>query len=283
MKMIVCVMALILLFAPVFAVNVTSEDETDEKLTDVDDEVDALPGDFTYGFQRFFENFDLFFTFDKTEKAKKNARYGKLRALEAHKMVEKAEDLEARGKADEAKQALSEAGKLAREHNARIEEAQDNLEQALEEDGPDEQEIEEVESELHKSIAVLQRVYADAPEPAKEGLQRALNNTIRNQERHEEKVSEKSRERENRRNDDESEGESGEEESLNTREQERGRPDGSGDEESGPEREQSEEKGQNSGVAPEESNQEGFQGKELGENTSNNFNSGERKNPGRIK
>ncbi len=87
-------MTLTLLALPLFAedgLNGTSNetdvvDATDSGEVEVDEgEVGALPGDLTYGFKRFFENVDKFFTFDKAEKAKKHAQHGKLRAMEAHR------------------------------------------------------------------------------------------------------------------------------------------------------------------------------------------------------
>lgn len=165
--------------------NATAEPEFNES------EIGALPGDFAYGFQRFFENVDKFFTFDKAEKAKKNARYGKMRAVEAHIMAKKAQALAASGDLAGAGNALSQAEALANESNSESEDAQENIEAAVEEGSADGQDAEEVQAQLRNSIMVLQRVYAKAPEAAKDGLAQALNNSINNQERHEEKMQEK--------------------------------------------------------------------------------------------
>ncbi|MEW6723025.1 MAG: DUF5667 domain-containing protein, partial [Candidatus Micrarchaeota archaeon] len=115
MKYMVLLLALGLLAVPLFAEEVTTENEVTEggsfgaetsegetleiaenasleTSTEINEsEVGALPDDTFYGFKRFFENVDKFFTFDKSEKAKKHAKYGKLRAIEAHLMTKKAQ------------------------------------------------------------------------------------------------------------------------------------------------------------------------------------------------
>jgi hypothetical protein len=154
-------------------------------------EAGALPGDFTYGFKRFFENVDKFFTFDKGEKAKKHAKYGKLRAVEAHLMTCKAKALADKGDEDAAEDAAGEAENLAEESNEETTEAQENLEEAIEDGSANETEVEEVQNYTKTSIVVLQRVYEKAPEAAKDGLLRALNNSIANYERHQEKMESK--------------------------------------------------------------------------------------------
>jgi hypothetical protein len=184
--------------------NVTENDTEDLNLTadtetfvsavteDVDEsEVGALPGDFWYGFQRFFENVDKFLTFDKSEKAKKHANYGKLRSIEAHLMTKKAQQLAAEGKTSDEEATLEEVRQLLADQAYETGEAQGNLETAVDEGTADEEDVDEVETELRNSIRVLQRVYEQAPESAKPGLARALNNSIENQEKHEQKMAEK--------------------------------------------------------------------------------------------
>lgn len=170
--------------------NVTETNVT-TNVTDVnvsEEEVGALPGDFTYGFQRFFENVDKFFTFDKSEKAKKHAKYGKMRAVEAHIMTKKAQKLIAEGKLTEANQTLAQIEQLTTDQEEEMEDAQEVLEAAVEEGTANSTDVQEVETELRNSIIVLQRVYEKVPESAKDGVARALNNSINNQQRHEEKM-----------------------------------------------------------------------------------------------
>lgn len=206
MKMTLFVSVLALLAVPVFAENETSN-ETDlanvtvmeENQSFVEENVGALPGELGYGFQRFFENVDLFFTLDKAEKAKKHAKFGKLRALEAHVMTKKYQELMAEGKEAEANETLAVVEDLTEEQNSEMEAAQEDLEAAVEEGTADEDDVEEVEGQLRNSIMVLQRVYEKVPESAKDGVLRALNNSIMNQERHEQKVAEKAQEKEEKK------------------------------------------------------------------------------------
>jgi hypothetical protein len=162
-------------------------------------EVGALPGDWNYGFKRFFENFDEFFTFDKSESAKKHARYGLMRAMESHVLSGKAHKLAAEGRGAEANATLTEVEKLAKEQTDELDDAEADLESAIEDGSANETEVEQVQNYTRKSIIVLQRVYEKAPEAAKDGLLRALNNSISNYERHIEKVEEKAMGREERK------------------------------------------------------------------------------------
>ncbi|MBD3210709.1 hypothetical protein GF318_04990 [Candidatus Micrarchaeota archaeon] len=177
--------------------NVSEANDSNATLADtnVTEEEVTLPGEFLYGFQRFFENVDKFFTLDKAEKAKKHARYGKLRAVEAHLMTKKAQKLAAQGDPGAANETLETVQELMEDQAEETEAARENLEEALDEGSADEEDVQEVEGQLRNSIVVLQRVYEKVPEPAKEGIARALNNSISNQERHEERMEEKVQER----------------------------------------------------------------------------------------
>lgn len=206
MKMALFVLVLALLAVPAFAANETVNETStanvtalEENQSFVEENVGALPGDLSYGFQRFFENVDLFFTLDKAEKAKKHAKFGKLRALEAHVMTKKYQELIAEGKEAEANETLAVVEDLTEEQNDEMEAAQEDLEAAVEEGTADEGDVEEVEGQLRNSIMVLQRVYEKVPESAKDGVLRALNNSIENQERHEQKVAEKAQEKEEKK------------------------------------------------------------------------------------
>jgi hypothetical protein len=149
--------------------------------------VGALPGDFTYGFKRFFENVDTFFTFDKGQSALKHANYGKLRAVEAHLMVCKASELKSQGKDKESSDALDEANRLATDQSDEIGKAQKDLDDGIISGTVNETVASQVRNETRNSITVLQRVYENAPESAKDGLMRALNNSINNYEKQVEK------------------------------------------------------------------------------------------------
>ncbi|MFP3949861.1 MAG: DUF5667 domain-containing protein [Candidatus Micrarchaeia archaeon] len=184
-NMMLLLMAFCLLAVPVFAEETGNQEAVDAA---AEEQVGALPGEIGYGFQRFFEDVDLFLTFDKAEKAKKHAGYGKLRAMEAQALAEEAQEQEAQGNADKSNKLMKQAQVLAEEHAHSAEEAHKHLEEALEEGNADEEDVEEVESELHTNIVVLQGVYEKVPEPAKESILMAINNSIANQERHEAKV-----------------------------------------------------------------------------------------------
>jgi hypothetical protein len=163
-------------------------------------EVGALPGDWNYGFKRFFENMDKVFTFDKSESAKKHARYGLMRAMEAHILSGKAQRLAAEGDDTGADSTLAEVEKLADEQTDELEDAQTDLESAVADGSANEAEVEQVQNDTRNSIIVLQRVYEKAPEAAKDGLLRALNNSISNYERHVEKMETKQQEKEQKGN-----------------------------------------------------------------------------------
>jgi hypothetical protein len=202
MKLMMFLLGLALLAVPVFALNETNESNAtvvDDNASFVEEQVGALPGDLGYGFQRFFENVDLFFTLDKAEKAKKHAAFGKLRAVEAHVMTKKYQQLVAEGKEAEANQTLTVVEDLTEEQNSEMEAAQEDLDAALEDGTADEADVAEVQTQLRNSIVVLQRVYEKVPESARDGVLRALNNSIMNQERHEEKVAEKVQEKEEKK------------------------------------------------------------------------------------
>jgi len=200
MRYVMLLLALGLLAVPAFAangnVNVSAYDDVESYSSlgcgpEDTTEAGAVPGDFTYGFKRFFENVDKFFTFDKAEQAKKSAKYGKLRSVEAHVMTCKAKALSDEGDEESSEQAMEQAQELVQEQEQEMEQAQEQLQQALDEGSADEADVEEVQNYTRNSIAVLQRVYEKAPESAKDGLLRALNNSINNYERHMEKVQQK--------------------------------------------------------------------------------------------
>jgi colicin import membrane protein len=192
-KIILLFVVLGLLAAPVFAQQ-ASNTTADERAAINESEVGDVPGDLFYGPKRFFEAVDVAFTFDKAEKAKKEARYSERRAHEAYVLAGKAAKFNAEGRNEDADAAINEIDKLADEQKKGMEDAQADLDSAVESGDANETDIEEVEETERNSIAVLQRVYEKAPEQAKDALLNALNNSIQNQERHEQKMADKGRE-----------------------------------------------------------------------------------------
>ncbi|MBN1169617.1 hypothetical protein JXA56_01200 [Candidatus Micrarchaeota archaeon] len=188
------IVALGMLVVPAFAenseenVNVTN-DELDIIINE--SEVGTLPGEFTYGFKRFFENVDKFFTFDKAEKARKHAKYGMLRAVEAHVLSGKAQKFAAQGDQAGLNQTLRLIEQATTEQNEENQAAQNAIEEAVDEGSADEEDVQQVQNEVRNSIRVLQRVYEKVPAQAKEGVLNALNNSIMNQERHMERMQER--------------------------------------------------------------------------------------------
>lgn len=193
MKMYV-ILALLLLSLPVFAENVSINSTKNETInsTDVNESnVGALPGEFSYGFKRFFENVDKFFTFNKAEAAKKSAAYGKLRATEAHVLSGKAQKLSSEGKTTEANETVKLVEKTLEDQEKEDSDAATKIEQAVADGSAKESDVEQVETQLKHNIAVLQRVYEKVPEKARESILRNINRSIENQERHMEKMNEK--------------------------------------------------------------------------------------------
>lgn len=196
-----------MLAVPVFADeagNNTTDNNTTQITNDsvVEEDVGSLPGEFGYGFKRFFENVDKFFTFNKAELAKKHARYGKIRAIEAHLMSGKAQQYAAMGDEEAAQKALEIVEQLTAEQNEESNTAESELEAAVDDGSADEGDVAEVQNEVRNSIMVLQRVYEKVPESAKDGVLNALNNSIRNHERHMEKMEEQEEKKLGRATDD---------------------------------------------------------------------------------
>ena len=126
------------------------------------------PDSWMYGFKRFFEDIDLFFTFDDVAKAEKYLKYAELRLAEAKEMAEK-------GKPEFV--------------DDLIEEYEDNLEKA--------NEISKIAQQLGKNVTkvtelvavatsihvdVLENVLEKVPEQAKPSIQRAITSSKRGNE-----------------------------------------------------------------------------------------------------
>ncbi|HHI04353.1 MAG TPA: hypothetical protein ENL45_02295, partial [Candidatus Woesearchaeota archaeon] len=126
------------------------------------------PDSWMYGFKRFFEDLDLFFTFDDVTKAEKHLKYAELRLAEAKEMTEK-------GKPEFV--------------DDLIEEYEDNLEKA--------NEISKIAQQVGKNVTkvtelvavatsihmdVLENVLEKVPEQAKPSIQRAITSSKRGNE-----------------------------------------------------------------------------------------------------
>ncbi len=149
--------------------------------------VGALPGDFTYGFKRFFENVDKFFTFSPSDAAVKHAKYGHERAVEAHLEACKAHDEEAAGNLTQSNSTIGVIQQLIADQDKEMNDSEADLDAAISQGSANNTTISEVDNYTRNSIAVLQSVYERAPESAKDGLLNALNNSIENFQRHQEK------------------------------------------------------------------------------------------------
>jgi len=126
------------------------------------------PDSWIYGFKRFFEGIDLFFTFDDVEKAEKYLKYAELRLAEAKEMAEK-------GKSEFV--------------DDLIEEYEDNLEKTNEISKTAQQlgknvtkvtELVAVATSIH--VDVLENVLEKVPEQAKPSIQRAITSSKRGNE-----------------------------------------------------------------------------------------------------
>lgn len=126
------------------------------------------PDSWMYGFKKFFEGIDLFFTFDDVAKAEKHLKYAELRLSEAKEMAEK-------GKPEFV--------------DDLIEEYEDNLEKA--------NEISKIAQQVGKNVTkvtelvaiatsihvdVLENVLEKVPEQAKPSIQRAITSSKRGNE-----------------------------------------------------------------------------------------------------
>jgi len=186
-------LAAIMIFVFSFAVH-ADFDETSTVITDT--ELQAInqtfsspgttPDNFMYGFKRFGEGLQKFFTFDQKERAKLNLQLAKLRLSEAKLMMERGH--------------LEYITGLIDDYNNELNEADENT--------PLGQNISEIIKQanltLPKSQIVLEMIRARAPQSAWPGLERAINNSIikniRIQEKLHAKINETMEQFENRTN-----------------------------------------------------------------------------------
>lgn len=208
MRYILVLMALGILALPVFAdnssLNVTDNSSLNVTTLNITNatamlgdcngndtaSVGALPGDFTYGFKRFFEGVQEFFTFDPNQNAIVHAEHGKLRAEEAHLMTCRALEEQQSGNESQVNETLSSLQQLVSDENTQFQTANADLDNAANTGATNSTVVSQVDNDTRNSIDVLQNVYALAPESAKAGLLNALNNSINNYEKHEQKMQE---------------------------------------------------------------------------------------------
>ncbi|MCD6226448.1 MAG: S8 family serine peptidase [Candidatus Aenigmarchaeota archaeon] len=130
--------------------------------------VGITPDSWMYGFKKFFEDVDMFFTFDDVAKAEKHLKYAELRLAEAKEMAEKGKP----GFVDDL-----------------IEEYEDNLEKANEISKIAQQvgknvtkvtELVAVATSIH--VDVLENILEKVPEQTKPSIQRAITSSKRENE-----------------------------------------------------------------------------------------------------
>jgi hypothetical protein len=173
-KIPIAVMAMLVITMS-FAFVVHAEDNT---LTDTELQVadqtfsdpGTTPDNFMYGFKRFGEGFQKFFTFDKLELAKLDLKLAKLRLAEAKAMAER--------------NRTEFIYNLINEYNKELNDADQNT--------PFGQRIADLVKEanitLPRSLLVLEQIYGKAPESARHGLEMAINNSIEKKLRWEERL-----------------------------------------------------------------------------------------------
>lgn len=124
----------------------------------------ATPDSWTYGFKRFFENAQLWFTFDPEAKAKLKYKLAQIRLAEAALMAEKNKTQLALRAIEEYENGLSETNQDA-ERLAAI--------------GRNATELRElVGNATYKHVLVLQRVWKKVPEQAKAAIERNIERAL---------------------------------------------------------------------------------------------------------
>lgn len=139
----------------------------------------TTPDNFMYGFKRFGEDFQKFFTFNSTEKANLDFKLAKLRLAEAKAMADKNK--------------LGYISGLIDDYNKNLNDA--DLNTPLGQNISDL--IREANLTLPRSLLVLEQIYARAPASALHGLEIAINNSIEKRIRWEEKFNATKNETEN--------------------------------------------------------------------------------------
>ncbi len=129
------------------------------------------PDSWTYGFKRFFENVQLWLTFDNLEKAKVKYRFAQLRLAEAGKLVEK--------------NRTELAQQLMREYETELNDTNSISETALAQGRNITALVDIMNENAYRHMLVLQKVYGKVPESAKPALEKVMEISL---ERHREAV-----------------------------------------------------------------------------------------------
>jgi DNA-binding ferritin-like protein len=119
------------------------------------------PDSWFYGFKRFFEAIDLFFTFDDIAKAEKHAKYAELRLAEAKEMAEKGKTEYLDDLIKEYKKNLEKCNEIAK------------IAQQVGKNVTKVTELVSIATSIH--IEVLEEVLEKVPEQAKSSIQKAIN------------------------------------------------------------------------------------------------------------
>ena len=126
-------------------------------------EAGITPDSWLYGFKRFFESIDLFFTFDEIAKAEKYLKYAELRLAEAKEMAEKGKSEFVSDLAKEYENYLEKANEIAKT----AQEVGKNVTKLTE--------IVAIATWVH--VDVLENVLEKVPEEAKPAIERAINSS----------------------------------------------------------------------------------------------------------
>jgi len=145
-----------------------------------------LPDNPLYGIKKGFETIGGMFKFTEMTKAEYKIKLGEKRLAESQAMSDKGED--------------EVAAELVQEYEMNMEQANTRIEAAVAKGQNVTSLIERVTARRESHMAVLQRVYDNAPESAKAGLTNAINNANRSTERIIEHVENKIQTREEKQN-----------------------------------------------------------------------------------
>jgi serine protease AprX len=126
------------------------------------------PDSFFYGFKKFFERVDLFFTFDEIAKAEKHVKYAELRLAEAKEMAEMGKPEFVDGLIEEYEDNLERGNEISR------------IAQQVGKNVTKVTELVAVATTIH--LDILENVLERVPEQAKSSIQRAITSSKRGNE-----------------------------------------------------------------------------------------------------
>lgn len=159
-KIFALIMGLLIAASPVLAA---------EELATTLPEPGILPDSPLYGIKKGFEAVEGAFKFTEMTKAEHKIKLAEKRLAESQAMSEKGED--------------EVAAELVQEYEMNMEQAQERIEASVAKGQNVTDLVERVTARREKHMAILQRVYDNAPESAKAGLQNAINNAEQSTER----------------------------------------------------------------------------------------------------